>query len=198
MIPTTVDRKPLFEKLILELWRQVFEYGMIHEVDIIFEEDNKEMSVGKKRQKLLERANGIFVVGFDSDDWPAETYILDIILALRENPFTDHVGFIESCDIDGQKSTSIFSIKHKSWDDYEIGYDQVRCANPKSVIRRTKAIQVGYEDLRFGEDRIFSEKVTPILEAEIFIEKPLYYYRHNSKETNDRYGFNRDKEANIN
>ena len=26
---------------------------------------------------------------------------------------------------------------------------------------------------------------------EIFIEKPLYYYRHNSKESADRYGFNK-------
>lgn len=198
MIPTTVDRKSLFEKLILELWRQVFEYGMIHEVEIIWDEDNKEKCVGKKRQDLLERSKGIFVVGFDSDDWPAKTYILDIVTALKENPFTDHVGFIEDCDIDGVKSKSIFSIKHQSWDGYESGYNQVRCANPKSVIRRTKAIQVGFEDLRFGEDRIFSEKVTPLLESEIFIEKPLYFYRHNSKESNDRYGFNRDKKTDNN
>lgn len=191
MIPTTVDRRPLFEKLIMELWRQVVENSSAHLVNIIHEEDNKEISVGLKRQRLLERAEGTWVVGFDSDDWPAPSYIQEIVYALKENPNTDHVGFIEDCDIDGQKSISIFSIKHKSWDEQEPGYDQVRCANTKSVIRRTKALQIGYEDSRFGEDRVFSEAVTPLLESEVFIEKPLYFYRHNSKENQDRYGFNK-------
>jgi hypothetical protein len=191
MIPTTFDRKQLFNELLVELSRQIEEYGFVHHVNIIWDEDDREKSVGKKRQDLLLRTNGDFVVGFDSDDFPASSYIYDIVTALKENPLIDHVGFIEDCDIDGQKSKSIFSIKHKSWDEQEHGYDQVRCANPKSVIRRTKALQVGYEDMRFGEDRIFSEKITPLLESEIFIEKPLYYYRHNSKENVDRYGLSR-------
>lgn len=189
MIPTTIDRREMFVKLTNELQYQ--RQGFSELVDIIWREDNKEISVGLKRQQLLEDAKGEWVVGFDSDDWPAPTYLIDIMTALTENPSVDHVGFIEDCDIDGQKSKSIFSIKHKSWDEQEQGYDQVRCANPKSVIRRTKALQVGYKDLRFGEDRIFSEAVTPLLESEVFINKPLYFYRHNSKENTDRYGFNK-------
>lgn len=189
MIPTTIDRREMFVKLANELQYQ--RQGFSELVDIIWREDNKEISVGLKRQQLLEDAKGEWVVGFDSDDWPAPTYLIDIMTALTENPSVDHVGFIEDCDIDGQKSKSIFSIKHKSWGEQEQGYDQVRCANPKSVIRRTKALQVGYKDLRFGEDRIFSEAVTPLLESEVFINKPLYFYRHNSKENTDRYGFNK-------
>ncbi len=192
MIPTTTDRKPLFDKLIVELWMQIFKSNFLPYVNIIWDEDDREKSVGNKRQDLLERAKGIWVVGFDSDDWPSSTYIFDIVSALRENPNIDHVGFIEDCDIDGQKSVSMFSIKHKNWDEQESGYDQVRCANPKSVIRRSKALQVGYKDMRFGEDRVFSELITPLLESEIFIDKVLYYYRHNSFENTDRYGFGKD------
>lgn len=188
MIPTTTDRRPMFTKLIMELWRQVFENSLHHYVNIIWEEDAKEISVGLKRQRLLDRAEGVFVAGFDSDDFPNASYMKDIVTTLINNPNIDHVGFIEDCDIDGVKSRSIFSIKHKSWDEHEEGYDQVRCANPKSVIRRTKALQVGYKDLRFGEDRIFSEAVTPLLESEVFIDKPLYYYIHRSSDHNIRYG----------
>lgn len=193
MIPTTIDRRKQFVKLIKELQRQRMGFRTEGLVEIIWREDNKEVSVGFKRQQLLDDAKGDFVVGFDSDDFPAQTYIEDILNALIENPNIDHVGFLEDCTIDGEKSLSIFSIRHKQWGENIDGYDHVRCANPKSVIRRTKALQVGYEDLRFGEDRIFSEAVTPLLESEIFIDKPLYKYIHISSNHETRYGFDKDK-----
>ena len=191
MIPTTVDRDEMYEALCEELFKQVAEMGLNlnQHIEIIGQRDNKEISVGLKRQQLLERAKGIFVSGFDSDDWPHKDYIHDIWNVLYINKdVIDHVGFIEDCDIDGNKSRSIFSIKHPSWENKEPGYDQVRCANPKSVIRRTKALQVGFVDLRFGEDIIFSEAVTPLLASEIFIDKPLYFYNHVSTPFNERYG----------
>lgn len=190
MIPTTIDRDELYERLVAELVNQMAEQRLElnKDIEIVSIRDNKEISVGLKRQQLLEMANGIWVSGFDSDDLPHPDYIHDIWGVLYTKPNIDHVGFIEDCDIDGVKSRSIFSIKHKSWDEKEKGYDQVRCANPKSVIRRTKALQVGYKDLRFGEDRIFSEAVTPLLESEIFIDKPLYRYIHRSSDHNTRYG----------
>ena len=192
MIPTTVDRRDLFERLYKELQRQISDYPNGTElVEIIYDEDNKEKSVGLKRQPLLERAKGEFVVGFDSDDLPALTYIQDILDALilnSGNPDIDHVGFLEDCDINGERSISIFSIRHSHWDENKDGYDHIRCANPKSVIRRRKALIVGFPDMRFGEDRVFSEAVTPHLKSEVFINKPLYYYIHRSSDHNERYG----------
>lgn len=188
MIPTTVDRRPLFDSLMMELWRQVHDNNMQHLVNIIHEEDSKEISVGAKRQRLLDRAEGLFVVGFDSDDWPAATYIKDIVSALLQHPETDHVGFLEHCTIDGEESISIFSSIHLKWEENTHGYDHIRCANPKSVIRRSKASRVGFQDLRYGEDRIFSESVTPLINSEVFLEKILYYYRHTSTPHNERYG----------
>ena len=192
MLPTTVDRRDSFYILLNEILSQIISLNQQHKVEILIDEDSKQKSIGLKRQHLLERATGEFVVGIDSDDMISETYIYDILAAINNGLVNrvifDHVGFIEDCDIDGQKSKSIFSIKHKSWDEQEEGYDQVRCANPKSVMRRTKALQVGYKDMRWGEDRIFAESVTPLLQGEIFIEKPLYYYRHTSTNSNERYG----------
>lgn len=190
MIPTTVDRDEQYEKLVEELVAQMAEQRLElnKDIEIVSIRDNKEISVGLKRQQLLEMANGIWVVGFDSDDYPHPDYIHDIWSALYTKPNVDHVGFLEECDIDGEKSLSIFSIRHQKWAENTDGYDHIRCANPKSVIRRTKALQVGYQDLRFGEDRIFSEAVTPLLEGEIFIDKPLYKYIHRSSNHNERYG----------
>jgi len=189
MLPTTIDRRLCFYHLLENILHQVNEEcHNTGEVEILIDEDNKQKSIGKKRQDLLEKATGTWVVGIDSDDQIATDYIESIINELRRNPNIDHVGFYENCVIDGAKSKSIFSIRHQSWDENKEGFDHIRCANPKSVIRRTKALQVGFEDSRFGEDRIFSEKVTPLLETEVFIKKDLYYYIYNSTEHNYRYG----------
>jgi len=188
MLPTTIDRKDIFCHLLEEIKKQISENKYEDIIEIVIDEDNKEKSIGKKRQDLLERAIGKYVVGIDSDDWISEDYLNCIVTSLKENPSIDHVGFLEDCDIDGDKSISIFSIRNKFWAENQDGYDHIRCANPKSVILREKALQIGYEDSRYGEDRVFSEAVTPLLSSEIFIEKSLYLYRHKSTPHNERYG----------
>lgn len=192
MLPTTIDRREQFAELLEEIKRQIAVNEFQDIVEIIINEDNKEISIGKKRQELLEASSGKWVVGIDSDDWISEDYLSEIIYALKNNPHIDHVGFLEDCDINGEKSLSIFSIRHKHWAENFDGYDHIRCANPKSVILREKALMVGFEDSRFGEDRVFSEAVTSLLSSEIFIEKPLYLYRHISTEHNERYGIKND------
>ena len=186
MIPTTFDRREQFSKLCLFVYKQIFENNLHDEVELIWDEDNKEKSIGKKRQDLLQRAKGEYIVGIDSDDWIADTYVIDIVNAIKNNEDVDHIGFYENCNINGEISKSIFSIKFKQWqtiDNYNI-----RCANPKSVIKKIKALQIGYEDMRYGEDKVFSERVTSILISEQFIDKELYFYRYNWTEHNERYG----------
>ena len=189
LLPTTVDRRHCFYPLLQEILMQINELNAAHDyIELVIDEDDKLKSIGLKRQHLLERATGIWVVGIDSDDWIAPTYLTDILQALNVKPDTDHVGFIEDCLINGEQSFSIFSIEHKQWAENTDGYQHIRCANPKSVIRRTKALEVGFKNIRFGEDKIFSEAVTPLLTSEVFIDKPLYFYRHTSSDFNLRYG----------
>jgi len=188
MLPTTVDRRPKFYLLLAEVLRQVNSLNLQDEVEILIDEDKKEKSIGTKRQDLLKRSSGEWVVGIDSDDWISGDYIKEIFGAFVLSPTIDHVGFIELCNINGEVSRSVFSIQHCKWDESQYGYDHVRCANPKSVIRREKALMVGFDDCRYGEDRIFSEAVTPLLKSEVFIEKELYYYNHTSTDHNARYG----------
>ena len=192
MLPTTIDRREQFAKLLEEIKRQIVANKYEDIVEVIINEDNKEISIGNKRQELLEASSGKWVVGIDSDDWISEDYLHDIVMALKNNPQIDHVGFLEDCDINGEKSLSIFSIRHKHWAENFDGYDHIRCANPKSVILREKALMIGFEDIRYKEDRVFSEAVTPLLKSEIFIGKPLYFYRHISTEHNERYGIKND------
>jgi hypothetical protein len=190
MIPTTYDRRKEYARLLIELWRQILDGGFTDLVTIISDEDDKSISIGKKRQLLLEKATGTYVVGFDSDDWPSMNYVAVIVAALQRNS-VDHIGFIEKCTINGEETRSIFSIRYNQWAENVDGWDHIRCANPKSVIVREKALQAGFEDMRYGEDRVFSEKVTPLLDSEIFINQELYFYNHTSTPHELRYGLDK-------
>lgn len=187
-LPTTVDRRPKFYNLLRELLEQIDFSHHAEKIEILIDEDAKEKTIGLKRQQLLERATGKFVVGIDSDDAVSPEYINQIMKAIEDNPDTDHVGFLERCSIDGVMSKSIFSIRHQKWAENTDGFDHIRCANPKSVIRRTIALEAGYKDLRYAEDIDFSERVTPLLKSEVFIDKQLYFYNHTSSEFSERYG----------
>jgi hypothetical protein len=190
MLPTTTDRRSSFYELLKEICFQIKNLNpeFQQKIELLIDEDNKEKSIGKKRQDLLLKSRGTWVVGIDSDDTIAKTYLKDIVNALNANPNTDHVGFLESCSINGVLSVSLFSIRYKKWAENIGEFDHIRCANPKSVIRRVKALQAGFSNIRFGEDKLFSERVTPLLRSEIFINKPLYMYRYVSSGHKERYG----------
>lgn len=191
MLPTTVDRRGQFYSLLGDLTKQIAMCGSPELVEVLIEEDSKEISIGTKRQKLLDRAKGEFCIGIDSDDSISNLYVSSLLDAIKNNPGIDHVGFIESVSFNGiGGKQSFFSIKYHHWAENIDGWDYIRCANPKSCIRTEIAKQVGFEDARFGEDIKFSEAVTPLLKSEFFLDKILYYYNYIETPFDVRYGIN--------
>ena len=184
LICTTIDRRPLFQKLYNELDRQA--QGL--SVEILFEEDNKEISVGAKRQKLLKRAKGEYIVYFDSDDFPYEDYVIEILTAIESKP--DCVGFLIHMTTNGVKpQTCCHSLKYKKWAENVDGYDYVRNVTHFNTIRRDLALKVGFDDMRFGEDHKYADAVTKLCKTEVFIDKKLFHYRYSTKiPHNQKYG----------
>jgi len=101
LMATTVDRRDLFRPLYIEIMGQC----NMKPVEVLFEEDNKEISIGAKRQKLLERAKGEYIVFFDSDDWPYPVYVVSILEALKSNP--DCVGFLIFMTTNGERPQKV-------------------------------------------------------------------------------------------
>src|SRR5690606_28377306 len=97
LIATTRDRREMFKLLFFEFHKQ----SQDKPVEVLYEEDNKEISIGAKRQKLLERAKGDYIVFFDSDDWPMPYYVDYILEALERKP--DCVGFLIHMTTNGKK-----------------------------------------------------------------------------------------------
>jgi len=184
LLPTVTCRADLFAALHAHVLRQ----AQGKPVEVIVACDNKEISIGKKRQNLLEAATGEHVVYVDDDDWIADDYVDSILAALSTNP--DCVGFKIECHMNGGRpQLASASLKYKQWDDNKDGFRFVRSPYQKTPVRRSIALLVGFPDLRYAEDKVYSAGLVRHLKTEVFINKVLYIYRFRAENFRTKYGF---------
>jgi glycosyltransferase involved in cell wall biosynthesis len=184
LIATIHERKEQFDMLYDHLHLQ-----STSEVEILSLADNKEISIGMKRQRLLEMGKGDYVVFIDDDDWVADNYIPAILAACTYHP--DCIGFKINCSINGETKSAIASLRYRTWGDQIDGFDYVRSIYHKTPVKRTLALQIGFKDQRYGEDHDYSKRLQPLLHTEQFIDQVLYYYRYsNAVPHNIKYGIN--------
>lgn len=157
------------------------------EVEILHLVDNKEMTIGMKRQKLYEMANGEYSWMIDDDDWVHYEAVPKIVAVL--DGIADCIGFKELCVFDGKRlESSCFSLKYSGWMDNHDGYNHVRTPFFKTPIKTELCLQVGVHDIRWGEDAVFAEEIYPHLKTMTFIDEWIYHYKHNASPHNERYG----------
>ncbi len=179
---TIESRREQFKKLVDHINKQKTE-----DVQILYSLDNKEHSVGEKRQFLLTQAKGKYICFIDDDDWVPSYYVREILKAVKGNP--DCVGFLIDCNINGIKSSAISSLKYKEWKTDQDGFKYVRSIYHKTPVKKRIALKVGFKDMRFGEDGIYSKGLLPYLKTESFINKVMYYYIYRTEPQNElRYG----------
>jgi hypothetical protein len=143
--------------------------------------DSGKGSVGEKRNRLLDRACGAYTAFVDDDDMVADNYIQLILEAIWGNP--DAVG-IQGVLIEGTRTGGTFehSIRHKTWENgHTTGVTYTRPPNHLNPIRREIAIKCRFPEISFGEDKVFSEQVAPLITSECMISQPIYLYYHRNK-----------------
>jgi hypothetical protein len=160
-------------------------------VEIVSIKDNKEMTIGEKREWLYKEAKGTFCWQIDDDDSIAIDAIPHIINAIRLKPQVSCITFKENCMINGTYYSSCHSLRYPEWMDNFDGFSFVRTPFYKDVIRTDIAQSVPFEYSRYGEDNAWSKALYPLLSDEIHIDQEIYFYIHNSKpeDFNLRYGF---------
>ncbi len=200
LIRTIVGREEKFQALIDSLLSQgnfvPIEGGFVdskQRVEILYEKDNKEISVGAKAQKLVLRASGILVSFIDDDDAIAPYYNEEIIKAYNENPSLDCIGFQIECHgtaKNGGIEMASASNRWDAWGENIGGWRYVRTIYHKSPVRRTHACLIGYNDLRFAEDHDYSLRLkqSGLLQDEVFIDKVMYIYRYKYQDPKLKYG----------
>lgn len=191
-IPTIVGRERQLQMLLNSLKHQMSRNQItFDDIEIITQCDNKEMSIGAKRQILLDRCNAEYCVAIDDDDHVDEFYLYKVLVAIQSRP--DCIGYLEHCTIDGQKKISCHSKRYPTWANNVDGYDFVRSIFCKDVIKTDIARYIGFSDFRFGEDHDFSKRLAAsgLLKTEVFINEVMYYYEANTltqEQHNKRYG----------
>jgi hypothetical protein len=187
-IPTIVTRKDKFNLLYEHINNQIKEYGFRKEVEIIYECDNKEMSIGAKRNKLYGRAKGDYCVQIDDDDWVPYYYVQKVMLALDSKP--DCVGYMEHCTWEGKNDTLVdHSMKYEDWGENKNGFRFVRTSGLKTPVKTSLCLQAQVPELRFAEDHLFSRKIKLLTKTESYIPEVMYQYKYVTENTvGDRYG----------
>jgi len=182
LIPSTFDRLEMTQELVDFLEKQ-----KVPGVDITVKFDNKEISIGAKRQQMIEEAKGEYIVFIDSDDMVTEDYTSTLMGAIIGKP--DCIGFDVECSGTKGKTASV-SNKWHSWGDLKGGYDYVRTPYHLTPIKREIALKIGYKDLRFAEDNDYSKRLknSGLIKYEIYIGKVMYYYQYVHQDSNIKYG----------
>ncbi len=174
LICSILDRKNKFDKLILEIKRQIKELGVNNEVEVLYEIDDAVQPTGKKRNTLIQRSKGEYVVFIDDDDTIHPNYLEHILIALKENP--DTVGFCGKIFWKGEYYKFHNSIKHKEWScvyDTKLMFDSVSHINP---IKSSIAKKYRFPEKFWGEDKGWLDNVRLELATEYFIPTQLYFY----------------------
>lgn len=165
-----------------EVAEKQLSYG-IHDfgnVEIITALDNKQITVGAKRQKLLNIAKGEYVCFIDDDDTILDGYIPLILKACESKP--DCIGF-DGYITTNRANKQLFEISKdfKTW--YTKDNIHYRTPNHLSPVKRNIAILAGFQDKQKGEDAAYSNKILPMLNTEVKINEQLYYYNFDTTKT---------------
>ena len=188
-IPTVVGREPQFEYLFNKIGNQVRDLNLTDEIDCVVFKDNKEISIGMKRDRMYKMSKAYFTVQIDDDDDVADDYIKTVYDTIVANPDVDCIGYMERCVMDGVTKYSKISLECNEWRTLPDGYE--RTPFFKVPIRTAVCQRVGVADMRFGEDHDFANRIKEHLKSEVFIDKALYYYTGNSltaEQHKERYG----------
>lgn len=211
LIPTVVGREKELNNLLFKIkggmaWEEVkigtsgyeAHYGKCISLPICFQvyKDNKEHSIGEKREFMYNQSMGLYSQMTDDDDELAPSAIELILEAIKSNPNVDCITFQENCQMNGKYYKSNHSLEYPDWDGdgshpLHDGFHYHRTPFYKSVIKTEIAKSVPFKHVRYGEDHLWSIDLYPHLKTEIHIDRELYYYIYEPKDTNEeRYGLN--------
>lgn len=151
------------------------------DVEIIVCSDEKKITTGEKRNRLLKIAKGKYIVYIDDDDEIPDYYIREMLKACDSD--SDCFAINGKMTTDGQKE-----IKWRLSKDYdnvtikENGVDvYLRKTNHITGVKRELALLAPFPNKSNAEDKGYSDALNPFLKTEYKIELPMYHYKFSTK-----------------
>jgi len=177
LIPTLESRRVLCERLCSELDRQIdlAKAGSI--VEVLTLRDAGLATVGAKRNQLVARARGRFVVFVDDDDSVSGDYIDQLVSCLQSHPGVDCVSLAGEIHFRGaHPRRMVHSIKFTDWHHSRGQYRRPPCHI--TPIRREIACRYEFAEVNYAEDMDWSLRISrdQALKQEIILDRTLYFY----------------------
>lgn len=157
---------------------KVLEPQLNGQTEIILSIDDKDISIGKKRNELLEMAVGEYVLFMDDDDMIPNYCIKRYFEEMEHNP--DAIGITVEMTTNGKHPEMGYcSVKNKKWTTSDINGKKVyyRPIHHLCPVKRELALQAKFTDVNSGEDRDYSLQLMPLLKTERVIEDVMYFYQ---------------------
>lgn len=138
-----------------------------------------EISIGAKRNKLVNDCAGEYCCFLDDDDLISLDYLEKITEAIESG--SDCIGINGIITFNNQYPRHFFhTIEVDEW--YTNGHEYYRTPNHLNPIKRDIVKQVMFNaNSSFGEDIEFSKQVKRFLHTETLIDSPIYYYLYQMK-----------------
>ena len=175
LIPTLPARIDSYANLIKALNKQITENNLINRVQILSFCDTKEISVGEKRNILLNKSCGRYVCFIDDDDLIASDYVIKIINAIQSN--ADVITFCGDYVENTLRTPFSISMVHRG----NFNHPNIffRLPNHLCPVKREIALSCQFTDKNFGEDSDYSERINKYVKNEFHIQDKLYFYMYN-------------------
>lgn len=182
LIVSLEARAKLLKDLLSFLQSQPQREGEVEILDFV---DDGHKTVGAKRNHLLKEAKGLFTAFIDDDDWVSDSYIPDILHAIKINRKLDCLGFFGIMTSEGKSPTKfVHSVTVKEWHTHDgVHYRPPNHLNP---IRSQITKKFSFLAISCGEDHDWCQLINKQggLKSEVFLgSKPLYFYRFSPANT---------------
>jgi glycosyltransferase involved in cell wall biosynthesis len=145
-------------------------------VEILYD-DTLGITIGEKRNRLLDRASGTYCCFIDDDDNVSDVYFTTYETAIKSGGDYDCVSLVGHYYLNGKFMKPFFhTLECKSWYEDDSGY--YRCPNHLNLIKTAICRQIGYANLNSGEDKDFSERLleSGLVRTEYVHTNVLYLY----------------------
>lgn len=188
LIPSIPERGRQLAYLLEELYRQYDEFIAHHALSIgdaeILVDDSKKflsggLSIGKKRESLIERAEGKYLCFLDDDESIAPNYFETLMRLCFERK--DVCTFRNISRLDNYWMIVDMSLAHRI--NEEATPDKMITRRPWHIcpVKSEYAKQYSFEDSNYGEDWNWMEKVLTHCQTEAKTNAVLHGYHHSSK-----------------
>lgn len=169
------ERKDLLDNLLTNLNKYIKPENF--RVEILTDVDNRQKTIGQKRNDLVSRAKGKYCSFIDDDDDVSPDYFIEIGNALKAFPDADSTSLVGIYYEDAiEKKRFYHSMQYKCYAEDEEGY--YRPPNHLNPILTGYVKRIGFLKKNHGEDTDFAMRLSKanLLCKEVYITKPLYFY----------------------